>query len=122
MSKRQIFIIAMIFLISILILVDCFYNFPHITIPQLVFWIFIACLCESLPVYFSKDRVVTVTLAVLLALQLSHGTYLTTIIAAISTILYIIRNNDGTYRHTFNLPYYKTMANFSNFTIFFWTS
>ena len=117
MSKRQIFIIAMIFLISILILVDCFYNFPHITIPQLVFWIFIACLCESLPVYFSKDRVVTVTLAVLLALQLSHGTYLTTIIAAISTILYIIRNNDGTYRHTFNLPYYKTMANFSNFTI-----
>jgi len=98
-------------------LVNCFINFDGTTLYQLLFWIFIACLCESLPVYFAKNRVVTVTLAVLLTSQLSHGTYFTTIVAAACTIFYLIKNDDGEYTHTLNLPYYKTMANFSNFTI-----
>ena len=98
-------------------LVDCIYNYAGATVYQLIFWIIIASLCESLPVYFAKNRVVSVTLAVLLALQLSHGTYLTTIVAATSTVFYIIKTEDGEFKHTFNLPFYKTMANFSNFTI-----
>lgn len=117
MTKTRIFILFLISIISVFMLVNCFYNFDGATLFQLIFWILIACLCESLPVYFAKNRVVTVTLAVLLALQLSHGTYFTTIVAATSTILYLIKTDDGQYKHTFNLPYYKTMANFSNFTI-----
>ena len=117
MNKTRIFILSIISIISTLVLVNCFYNLESATLFQLIFWILIACLCESLPVYFAKNRVVTVTLAVLLALQLSHGTYFTTIVAATSTIFYLIKTDDGQYKHTFNLPYYKTMANFSNFTI-----
>jgi putative nucleotidyltransferase with HDIG domain len=117
MTKSRVLILFLISIISMIMLVNCFYNFESATLFQLIFWILIACLCESLPVYFAKNRVVTVTLAVLLALQLSHGTYFTTIVAATSTIFYLIKTDDGQYKHTFNLPYYKTLANFSNFTI-----
>ncbi|HHU49420.1 MAG TPA: HD-GYP domain-containing protein [Clostridiales bacterium] len=117
MKKTSIFLLSLTSIISLFMLVDCIYNYAGATVYQLIFWIIIASLCESLPVYFAKNRVVSVTLAVLLALQLSHGTYLTTIVAATSTVFYIIKTEDGEFKHTFNLPFYKTMANFSNFTI-----
>lgn len=117
MSKKLYIVLTLTSVIGISILLHSLLNFSGITAYLFVFWVLVACLCESLPVYFSKERVVTVTFAVLLALQLSHGTYIATIVAAISSVFFIIKNDDGTYKHTFNLPFYKTLMNFSNFTI-----
>lgn len=117
MKKTQVLLLTLFSFIGILMLVNCIINFEGTSLYQLLFWMFIAGLCESLPVYFARNRVVTVTLAVLLTLQLSHGTYFTTLVAASAAIFYLIKTEDGSFKHTFNLPYYKTMANFSNFTI-----
>lgn len=102
--------------ITIGILAYCGLSLENITLPQLLFWMLIGSICESQPVYFSKDRVVSVTFAILLAIQLSHGTYAATLVVASSIVFFIIRNEDGTYKHTFNFPLNKTLMNLVNFT------
>ena len=91
MKKTQVLLLTLFSFIGILMLVNCIINFEGTSLYQLLFWMFIAGLCESLPVYFARNRVVTVTLAVLLTLQLSHGTYFTTLVAASAAIFYLIK-------------------------------
>lgn len=117
MSKKLYYtVLATTTAVTIAILAYCGLSLENTTLPQLLFWMLIGSVCESQPVYFSKGRVVSVTFAILLALQLSHGTYAATLVAASSIVFFIIKNEDGTYTHTFNFPLSKTLMNLVNFT------
>ncbi|NLC44144.1 MAG: HD domain-containing protein [Clostridiales bacterium] len=117
LSNKLISAISILSIVSFIILGYCIHQLDTKDIPLLLFWVFLGALFESLPIYYAKGRAVSVTFAIFVASQLSHGTYFTTIVAAISTVLVYIKNDDGTVTHPFNLPIRFTLINFSNFAI-----
>ena len=95
-SKKLILAISVLSTISFIVLGYCTLQINTKDIPLLLFWVLLGALFESLPIYYTKDRAVSVTFAIIIASQLSHGTYFTTIVAALSTIFVYIKNDDGT--------------------------
>ena len=117
MSKRLKFVISLLSLLSFIFIG---YSIPRLEIreiPYLLFWIFLGALFESLPIYYAKGRTVSVTFAITLAAQLSHGVYFAAIVAAFTAILAIFKDSKGTYKHLFNLPISVSLINLSNYTI-----
>ncbi len=116
-SKKLVLAISVLSTISFIILGYCTFQLNTKDIPLLLFWVLLGALFESLPIYFTKDRAVSVTFAIFVASQLSHGTYFTTIVASLSTVFVYIKNDDGTVTHLFNLPVRFSLINLSNFAI-----
>lgn len=117
MSKK---LKSVLFILSLISFVFIGYSIFHLNtnkIPYLLFWIVLGSLFESLPIYYAKGRGVSVTFAITLAAQLSHGVYFTTIVAAFTAILVFIKDNDGIYTHMFNIPISVSLINLSNYTI-----
>lgn len=117
MSKKFIIVVSLLSLVSLIIIGYCIGHLDAQDIPLLLFWAFLGSLFESLPIYYTKERAVSVTFAIFIAAQLSHGIYFTTIVAALSSILVFIKNENGTYNHLFNLPVRFSLINLSNYTI-----
>jgi putative nucleotidyltransferase with HDIG domain len=122
MSKKLKITVTLLSIFGLFIILYCSRNISNLDIWNLVYWIFLTSLFESLPIFYAKDRAVSVSFAVLLASQLSNGVYLTTLIGAFGCALVFIRNADGTYKHLFNIPLYKTLINSTNFTISLFTA
>ena len=117
MSKKLMPVVSFFSLISFAIIGYCILQLEPKEIPILLFWVFLGSLFESLPIYYAKNRAVSVTFAIFIASQLSHGAYFTTIVAALAAILVYIKNDDGTYKHLFNLPLHISLINLTNYTI-----
>jgi putative nucleotidyltransferase with HDIG domain len=117
LSKKLSVVISLLSIISLIIIGYCIGKINSTDIPLLLFWTLLGSLFESLPIYYTKDRAVSVTFAIIIASQLSHGTYFTTIVAALSSMLVFIKNEDGTYHHLFNLPLHYSLINLTNYTI-----
>ena len=117
MSKKLVSAVSILSLISFVIIGYCIPNIDSKEILPLLFWVFLGSIFESLPIYYTKDRSVSVTFAIIIASYLSHGTYFTTIVAAFSSILVYIKNNNGTHNHLFNMPIQYSLINLSNYTI-----
>ncbi|HHU78290.1 MAG: HD-GYP domain-containing protein [Caldicoprobacterales bacterium] len=117
MNKKLITSVSLSSLISIILLTHGILNLDTSKIPHLLFWIFLGSLFESLPIQYARDRAVSVTFAIILASQLSHGTHFTTIVAAFSAILVFIKKEDGTYKHLFNMPIHFNLINLTNYTV-----
>ena len=103
-------------LISIILLTHGILNLDTSRFTSLVLD-FPRSLFESLPIQYARDRAVSVTFAIILASQLSHGTHFTTIVAAFSAILVFIKKEDGTYKHLFNMPIHFNLINLTNYTV-----
>lgn len=86
-------------------------------LPNLIFWIILAGLCQSFLVLFMKEGSLSVAFAVIFASQLAHGTYFAVIVASASHLLYFNCPRKGVYEHIFNRPLYKTLFNISNYSI-----
>ena len=117
LSKKLILAISLLSITSFIIIAYSIGQLNSRDIPLLLLWVLLGALFESLPIYFTKDRAVSVTFAIFVASQLSHGTYFTTIVAALSSILVYIINDDGTRSHIFNLPIRFSLINLSNYSI-----
>lgn len=116
MRKSVILLLFFISLISIPAFIYSLFNVNPANLVMLIFWVLLASLCESFPVFISKNRAVSVTFAILLACQLSMGGYYTTIVGACTIIFTVYRNPDSSYKHIFNIPIAKTLINIGNFT------
>ncbi|HHY83583.1 MAG TPA: HD-GYP domain-containing protein [Clostridiales bacterium] len=117
MNKKLTAVLSVLSVISFIVLAYSIMQIEVNEIPSLLFWIFLGSLFESLPIYYAKERAVSVTFAIILAAQFSHGTSFTTLVAALSAVLVFIKNSDGSYKHLFNLPIHISLINLTNYTI-----
>ena len=78
----------------------------------------IAAICESLVVFTSKDKAVSVAYAIVLAAQLSYGTGFAVIVAVCGFLFSFDKNTpDGQVSHVFARPVIKTAYNVSSYAI-----
>lgn len=119
MSKKVIYYVSLLSIISAAILVYAIYIFctKNPLIPQFLFFIILAALCESFVVYISEDRAVSVTYAIILAAQLAYGTSFAAMVAAGSILFSVVRSPRGRLLHFFSIPLIKTAFNISSYVI-----
>jgi putative nucleotidyltransferase with HDIG domain len=122
MNRKLLFTISALSIVSLSLTIYCILQVKSIDIWNLIYWIVLTSLLESLPIYIKEDRAVSVSFAVLLACHLNNGPYFTALVASCGSVLVFIKNQDGTWKHPFNLPFYKTLMNYSNFTISIFTA
>lgn len=118
MNKRTKLYLSFIIFIGLVILGHSCYNaFNQNPIQIILYWVFLAGLCQSFLVVFGKDRYVSVVFAVILAAQLCYGVHFSALVAACSQVFFIYKEKPKTYRHIFSVPAYKTLFNVANFSI-----
>lgn len=117
MKNRLVLPYVFFSIVSILIIAVSVANIRNISIYLLLFWVLLILLCESLPVFISKERAVSVTLAILIASQLSHGTYFTTIAGAICFLFIFTKYPNEGYKYIFTISPKITIGNIINYTI-----
>ncbi len=117
MRKPLLYTLSIISILLLIILIHSIYSLKEVSIFLVVFWIFLASTSESLPVVVTKDKSVTVTFAIILAAQLSHGVYFATLVGSICHIFIFYHDSDGTHKHIFSLPFHKTIMNIFVYTI-----
>lgn len=101
----------------IILSLSIYKTFTENRIYEIVYWLFLAGLCQSFLVVFNKDRYVSVVFAVVFAVQLSYNVHFSVVVAAGSQIFFIFKEKANTYRHIFSVPAYKTLFNVTNFSI-----
>lgn len=81
-----------------------------------IFWSLLAILSESFTIVLPNGIGVSVSFSIYLASIIVGGPYLVIITAAASYIFCIVKVERG-YSHIFNIPYYKSIFNVSNFVL-----
>lgn len=117
MQRSLLYTLRLLVVITTLIIVYSIYSIENIDIWMFLFWVVLAAISESLPVFITKDRAVSVTLAILIAAQLSHGTYFTVLVGASCFILVIAKYPDNKYKNFFTIPWNVSAINISNLAI-----
>ena len=120
MDKKIINYVGLLTVIGASVLIYSIYNVSVSSIPllPLFFFILMAAICESLVVFTSKDKAVSVTYAIILAAQLSYGTAFAVIVAICGFLFSFDKNTpDGKMSHVFNRPIIKTAYNVSSYAV-----
>lgn len=117
LNKRVKVYISIIIALGISFLIYSMLRTSKNTIPDIILFGFFAALAESMPVYIAKEITVSVAFAVDLMALLIFGPYGGALIASMGTAFQIVKSEDGTLRHIFNLPYYKTLFNISELAL-----
>lgn len=81
-----------------------------------IFWSFLAILSESFTIVLPNGIGVSVSFSTYLASIIIGGPYLGIIAATASYIFCVVKTDKG-YSHIFNIPYYKSIFNLSNFIL-----
>lgn len=120
MNKKIINYVVLLTVIGASVLIYSIYSLSTAKIPliPLIFFVLIAAICESLVVFTSKDKAVSVAYAIVLAAQLSYGTGFAVIVAGCGILFSFDKNTpDGKLSHMFNRPVIKTAYNVSSYAI-----
>lgn len=119
MNRKVVYFVSLLSLMGASGLIYSIYTLSVMSIPllPLFFFIIISIICESLVVFTTNDKGVTVTYAIILAAQLSYGTAFAVIVAACGTLFSFVKTPNGQLTHVFSRPIIKTAYNVSSHVI-----
>lgn len=120
MNKKVKGYVSILSLIGASVLIYSIYSLSAAQIPllPLFFFVLIAAVCESLVVFTSKDKAVSVTYAILLAAQLSYGAAFAVVVAVCGFLFSFDKNtSERKLSHVLNRPIIKTAYNTSSYAV-----